>query len=72
MDCFGSPTRKSLPGMGETLSQLVSSGLSAAKKQENLGLDRIRILKLIDEVMCEALLQLFTHRRDYRERDRGP
>ena len=56
MDCLGSPTRKSLPGIGETLSQSLSSGIVGGEQQEEFGLDRIRILKLVDKVMSEALL----------------
>jgi hypothetical protein len=60
---LGVTDQEQLAGHRCDIEPIALSGIVGRQKQEKLGLDRVRILKLVDKVMTEAPLQLLTHRR---------
>jgi hypothetical protein len=45
-----------LAGFGPDATPVVLDRVVGAQEQQDLGLDRVRVLKLVDEQMCELVL----------------
>ena len=58
---LGITKEEEFAGNRRDVEPIVLLGIVGRKEQEKLSLDRVRILKLVNEVMREALLQLFAH-----------
>ena len=52
---------KSLPGTGRTFAPVRDGGIVGGQEQQDLGLQRIGVLKLVDEQALEALLEAAAH-----------
>ena len=63
---------KRRPGTGTAVRQSVSVGIGGGEQQQDLGLQRIRVLELVDEDAGETRLEPAPHRLVAADQSRGP